>query len=84
MAQSAARISPPKRAAISTASSGGTSKRQTESMRQTPLNAGLSGAEGWHLTSAVSESSNGTAIVGYGQNPSLRFEAFRVVVSVLR
>jgi hypothetical protein len=40
--------------------------------------------EGWILMSAVSVSSDGTVIAGYGRNPTRQFEAFGAVLPVPR
>jgi uncharacterized membrane protein len=61
-----------------------TSKRQMENLRRALRDAGVSGVQGWILTSVKSVSADDSVIVRYGQHPTRQFEAFRAVLPVPR
>jgi probable HAF family extracellular repeat protein len=61
-----------------------TTRRQMQDLRQALLDAGVTSVQNWILFSATSVSSDGTAIVGFGLNPSGQWEAFRATLGLPR
>jgi probable HAF family extracellular repeat protein len=61
-----------------------TAKTGMRDLRRELLDAGITAVEPWTLFSAVSVSTDGRVIVGYGLNASRQWEAFRAVLPVPR
>jgi probable HAF family extracellular repeat protein len=57
-----------------------TTRRGIQDLQRELLDAGVSAASGWILTSASAVSADGTVIVGTGLNPSRQWEAFRATL----
>lgn len=61
-----------------------TNRKKMQDLRRELLDAGVTAVQNWTLHAVTSVSHDGTVIVGYGRNPNLQFEAWRVVLPLPR